>query len=145
VDEYAKIFVKLKGTWVELVRQGNSPLFKTLDGGDYVKDDITLFKFVTHENKEIIIPLSAFKIGVEAEGTINYWFEQCPKPEVPTDDEDEEDTNTPPAPNDDDETDTPTGSLPQTGESSNLLFYMFGTVLTALGLFLLRNIKTKEL
>jgi LPXTG-motif cell wall-anchored protein len=146
VDEYAKIFVKLKGTWVELVRQGNSPLFKTLDGGDYVKDDITLFKFVTHDHKEIIIPLSAFKIGVEAEGTINYWFEQCPNPEVPTDDEDEEGTNTPPAPNDDDdEIDTPTGTLPQTGESSNLLFYMFGTLLTSLGVFLLRKIRTKEL
>jgi LPXTG-motif cell wall-anchored protein len=154
-DEYAKIFVKVKGTWLELVRQGNSPLFKTLDDGDFVKDDISLFKFVTHNHTEMIIPLSAFKIGVEAEGTINYWFEQCPKPEAPTD---EDDSNTPPAPNDgneedtptspvveDDQTEVPTGSLPQTGESSHILFYLFGALLTAIGVFLLHWRKTKEI
>jgi LPXTG-motif cell wall-anchored protein len=157
IDEYAKIFVKLKGTWMELIRQGNSPLFKTLDGGDYVKDDISLFKFVTRDHKEIIIPLSAFKIGVEAEGTINYWLEQCPKAEGPTDDN-EEDANTPPPPNDDDESDIPTtpivednqpevetGTLPQTGESSNVLFYLFGTLMTGLGVFLFCWRKTKEI
>jgi LPXTG-motif cell wall-anchored protein len=154
-DEYAKIFVKVKGTWLELVRQGNSPLFKTLDDGDFVKDDISLFKFVTHNHTEMIIPLSAFKIGVEAEGTINYWFEQCPKPEAPTD---EDDSNTPPAPNDgneedtptspvveDDQTEVPTGSLPQTGEFSHILFYLFGALLTAIGVFLLHWRKTKEI
>jgi LPXTG-motif cell wall-anchored protein len=154
VDEYSKIFVKLNGKWVELVRQGKSTLYKTIDGGEYVKDDISLFKFITNDNKEIIIPLSAFKIGVEAEGTINYWFEQCPKPDVPTDDED---SNTPPAPNDDgsntpttpnvedNQPEVPTGTLPQTGESSNVLFYLFGLLLMVVGTFLLQWRKTKEI
>jgi LPXTG-motif cell wall-anchored protein len=154
VDEYSKIFVKLKGKWVELVRQGKSPLFKTLDGGEYVKDDISLFKFVTSDNKEIIVPLSAFKIGVEAEGTINYWFEQCPKPDAADEDEDsntppppiEDESDTPTTPNvEDDQPEAPTGTLPQTGDSGNVLFYLFGLLLMATGAFLLRWKKTNEI
>jgi LPXTG-motif cell wall-anchored protein len=166
VKDFKKVFVKLDGKWRELTRQGNSPLFKMLDKGEYVKDDITEFRFVTSSNQEIIIPVSGLKVGVEAEGTINYWLQECPKSDVPVDS-----NPTPPADKPDDGekgtvggngdsdgavgsdngtggsegtsgndngVETPTGELPQTGESSHAFYYLAGLIFIAIGTFILK-------
>lgn len=155
VEDFTKVFVKLDGKWRELTRQGNSPLFKRLDNGEYVKDDITEFRFVTSSNQEIIVPVSELKVGVEAEGTINYWLQDCPKVDVPANG-----GTTPPADNqdgdegtvgsegtdgNDDGTGTPTGELPQTGESSHAFYYLAGLILIAIGAFLFKSRLNKSL
>jgi LPXTG-motif cell wall-anchored protein len=165
VEDFTKVFVKLDGKWRELTRQGKSPLFKMLDKGEYVKDDITEFRFVTSSNKEIIVPVNEMKVGVEAEGTINYWLQDCPKVEVPVDggvtpppvdtpddavggtDNSEGDVGSGNGSETDgsegtagnDGTETPSGELPQTGESSHALYYLVGLILMAIGAFLLKS------
>lgn len=71
------VFVEIKGEWKEMTNPGNSPLFKLPDGGEYVKDDVTAFKLVFANGEEMTVPVSELKAGVEAEGTINYWLEDC--------------------------------------------------------------------
>jgi LPXTG-motif cell wall-anchored protein len=73
----AEVYVQWNGKWKHMSNPGNSPLYKLKDGGDYVKDDITAFKFITAENKEIVISVSDLRVGVEANGTINYWLQSC--------------------------------------------------------------------
>jgi LPXTG-motif cell wall-anchored protein len=166
VKDFKKVFVKLDGKWRELTRQGNSPLFKMLDKGEYVKDDITEFRFVTSSNQEITIPVSGLKVGVEAEGTINYWLQDCPKVDVPADGgtthpSDKPDGNDKGAVGGTDDSDgavgsdngtggsegtsgndngveIPTGELPQTGESSHAFYYLAGIIFIAIGTFILK-------
>ncbi|MCM3663273.1 LPXTG cell wall anchor domain-containing protein [Mesobacillus subterraneus] len=73
----SQVFVELNGEWKEMSNPGNSPLYKLLDGGEFVKDDVTAFKLVFTSEKELVVPVSDVKVGVEAEGTINYWLENC--------------------------------------------------------------------
>jgi LPXTG-motif cell wall-anchored protein len=77
----SQVFVELNGEWKEMSNPGNSPLYKLLDGGEFVKDDVTAFKLVFTSEKELVVPVSDVKVGVEAEGTINYWLENCDLPE----------------------------------------------------------------
>jgi LPXTG-motif cell wall-anchored protein len=77
----SQVFVELNGEWKEMSNPGNSPLYKLLDGGEFVKDDVTAFKLVFTSGKELVVPVSDVKVGVEAEGTINYWLENCDLPE----------------------------------------------------------------
>lgn len=81
VSPAAKVFVELKGEWKEMTNPGNSQLFKLLDGGEFVKEDISAFKIVFSSGDELVLPVSELKVGVEAEGTINYWLENCKIPE----------------------------------------------------------------
>ncbi|MGA9227975.1 MAG: LPXTG cell wall anchor domain-containing protein, partial [Mesobacillus sp.] len=76
----ATVFVELKGEWKEMTNPGKSPLFKLLDGGKFVKEDITAFKIIFTSGGELVVPVSDLKVGVEAEGTINYWMEKCDMP-----------------------------------------------------------------
>jgi LPXTG-motif cell wall-anchored protein len=77
VNPTVSVFVELKGEWKEMTNPGSSPLFKLLDGGEFVKDDVTAFKLVFESGEELVVPVSEMKVGVEAEGTINYWLENC--------------------------------------------------------------------
>ncbi|MEH7441370.1 LPXTG cell wall anchor domain-containing protein [Bacillus sp. JJ1122] len=77
VNPTVSVFVELKGEWKEMTNPGSSPLFKLLDGGEFVKDDVTAFKLVFEGGEELVVPVSETKVGVEAEGTINYWLENC--------------------------------------------------------------------
>jgi LPXTG-motif cell wall-anchored protein len=81
--DFSNVYVQLNGKWVELNHQGKSPLYKLLDQGLYVKDDITAFKLVTKTGVEVVVPVSQLKVGVEAKGTINYWLLICPKIDNP--------------------------------------------------------------
>jgi LPXTG-motif cell wall-anchored protein len=83
--DFSKVYVQINRKWVELKNQGSSPLYKLLDQGMYVKDDITAFKLVAKTGAEVIVPVSQLKVGVEAEGTINYWLLICPKIDKPVD------------------------------------------------------------
>jgi LPXTG-motif cell wall-anchored protein len=80
VNSPDRVFVELKGEWKEMTNPGGSPLFKLLDGGEFVKDEVTAFKLVFTGGEELIVPVSELKVGVEAEGTINYWLENCELP-----------------------------------------------------------------
>lgn len=71
------VYVQWNGKWIQMSSQGNSPLYKLKDGGDYVKDDISAFKLMTKANKKIMIPVSEMRVGIEAQGTINYWLVKC--------------------------------------------------------------------
>lgn len=75
-----KVFVELNGEWKEMSNPGNSPLYKLLDEGEYVKDDVTAFKLIFESGEELVVPISEIKVGVEAQGTINYWLEKCDLP-----------------------------------------------------------------
>jgi LPXTG-motif cell wall-anchored protein len=157
-QEIFQVFVKVDDEWVELKRQGKSSLFKAPDRGEYVKDDITEFKFITNSKNEFVIPVDKLKIGVEAQGTINYWLEECLEKEEPPSDEEKdpvvgdgkgENSNQPPGSkngnegndgndgNDGTDAETPTGTLPQTGEVGNLIYYVTGLALILLGSYLL--------
>ncbi|WP_423407961.1 LPXTG cell wall anchor domain-containing protein [Heyndrickxia sp. MSNUG] len=81
VNPTVSVFVELKGEWKEMSNPGSSPLFKLLDGGEFVKDDVTAFKLVFEGGEELVVPVSEIKVGVEAEGTINYWLENCDLPD----------------------------------------------------------------
>ncbi|MHC0035416.1 LPXTG cell wall anchor domain-containing protein [Pseudoneobacillus sp. C159] len=160
-QEFLQVFVRIKEEWLELIRQGNSSLYKAPDGGEYVQDDISEFKFIIESKKEIILPVNELKVGMEAQGTINYWLEKCLQNEDPPSDEggigpvDGEENNDedpvigggnddlsshPPGQiggDDGTNVDSPTGTLPQTGDTGNLFYYVFGLVLISLGAFLL--------
>jgi LPXTG-motif cell wall-anchored protein len=75
-----KVLVELKGEWKEMSNPGSSPLYKLLDSGEYVKDDVTAFKLIFTSGDELVVPGSDLKFGVEANGTINYWLEKCDLP-----------------------------------------------------------------
>jgi LPXTG-motif cell wall-anchored protein len=81
VNPTVSVFVELKGEWKEMANPGSSPLFKLLDSGEFVKDDVTAFKLVFEGGEELVVPVSEIKVGVEAEGTINYWLENCDLPD----------------------------------------------------------------
>jgi LPXTG-motif cell wall-anchored protein len=169
VKDFTKVYVKLNGKWKELTQQGKSPLFKQLDKGEFVKDDITEFRFVMNLGKEVILPVSELKVGVEAEGTINYWLKDCPKEEPVsggndgggdnggTDDkdgtsnsdgsngedgvagsDDNNEGNVTEGTVGSDSESVPTGTLPQTGESSHTLNYLIGLMLLSIGGFLFK-------
>lgn len=84
------VYVEINGDWEEMYTQGNSPLYKLEDHGEYVKDDITAFKIVTSNDADNY-SVDEIKVGVEAQGTINYWLEKCNNPSKPG----EENTNPP--------------------------------------------------
>lgn len=82
VSPVASVFVQLNGEWKEMSNPGNSPLYKLLDGGEFVKDDVSSFKLIFTNGKELVVPVSDVKVGVEANGTVNYWFEKCDQPVI---------------------------------------------------------------
>lgn len=90
-----KVFVELNGEWIEMSNPGNSPLYKLKDMGEFVKDDITAFKLQFESGAERIYSLDEIKIGVEAEGSINYWLEDCELPESENPEEPGDDTEEP--------------------------------------------------
>ncbi|MBT2679104.1 LPXTG cell wall anchor domain-containing protein [Bacillus sp. ISL-35] len=75
------VFVKLNGEWEEMSNPGNSPLYKLKDDGEFAKDDITEFKLVFESGVERVYKIEDLRVGVEAEGSINYWIEDCTVPE----------------------------------------------------------------
>ncbi|WLR55787.1 LPXTG cell wall anchor domain-containing protein [Mesobacillus subterraneus] len=81
VAPVAKVFVELNGEWIEMTNPGNSPLYKLKDGGEFVKDDITAFKLQFESGAEITYSVEEVKTGIEAEGSINYWLQDCAIPE----------------------------------------------------------------
>jgi LPXTG-motif cell wall-anchored protein len=74
-----KAFIQIGTKWYEMSDPGGSPLFKMKDGGQYVKDDINAFKFVTTSGKELTLTKNQIKLGVEANDTINCWLDVCNK------------------------------------------------------------------
>ncbi|WP_226643588.1 LPXTG cell wall anchor domain-containing protein [Mesobacillus subterraneus] len=75
------VFVKLNGEWKEMSNPGSSPLYKLKDDGEFAKDDITEFKLVFESGAERFYDVEDIRVGVEAEGSINYWIEDCALPE----------------------------------------------------------------
>ncbi|MGV2940046.1 LPXTG cell wall anchor domain-containing protein [Mesobacillus sp. LC4] len=75
------VFVKLNGEWEVMSNPGNSPLYKLKDDGEFAKDDITEFKVVFESGAERFYDVEDIRVGVEAEGSINYWIEDCALPE----------------------------------------------------------------
>lgn len=75
------VFIKLNGEWEEMSNPGNSPLYKLKDNGEFAKDDITEFKIVFESGAERLYKVEDIRVGVEAEGSINYWIEDCAVPE----------------------------------------------------------------
>ncbi|WP_442598705.1 LPXTG cell wall anchor domain-containing protein [Neobacillus sp. D3-1R] len=152
------VFVQWNGEWKQMYTQGNSPLYKLKDKGEYVKDDITGFKLMTPTG-EVVVPIDQVRIGVEAQGTINYWLESCEKPKKeeesapviskpvssekvtpskevkvkPSEEKAEEKTSK----GSNEKNPTLTGVLPKTGESSPIYFYLLGLLLASLGVFYL--------
>ncbi|MDN3016063.1 LPXTG cell wall anchor domain-containing protein [Paenibacillus sp. BSR1-1] len=92
------VYVYWGGKWKAMSSQGNSPLYKLHDGGQYVKDDVSAFKLITADNQERIFQVSEMKVGVEAQGTINYWLNRCDQISPPpgNDDQDDNENSTPP-------------------------------------------------
>ncbi|WP_409303047.1 LPXTG cell wall anchor domain-containing protein [Peribacillus sp. SCS-155] len=72
-----EVSVQIGDKWFTLSNPGSSPLYKMKDGGEFVKDDVKAFKLVTLSGKELVVTPAELRVGVEANGTINYWFEQC--------------------------------------------------------------------
>jgi LPXTG-motif cell wall-anchored protein len=77
----SSVSVQWNNQWIQMTTQGNSPLYKVKDGGEYVKDEITAFKLTPESGEEEVLPVEELRVGVEAQGTINYWLESCPQPE----------------------------------------------------------------
>lgn len=73
-------FVLVNSEWHEMTNPGSSPLFKMFDDGEFVKDDIAAFKLVFTSGEELVIPVDEVREGVEAEGSVNYWLENCELP-----------------------------------------------------------------
>lgn len=94
INPVSNVFVELNGEWKEMTNPGNSPLYKLLDGGEFVKDEVTAFKLVFASGEELVVPVSDVKVGVEANGTINYWLDNCEIPEKEETDPDKEETDT---------------------------------------------------
>ncbi|RSD27564.1 LPXTG cell wall anchor domain-containing protein [Mesobacillus subterraneus] len=77
-------FVLVNGEWQEMTNPGSSPLFKLFDDGEFIKDDITAFKLIFTTGQELVVQVSEIRVGVEAEGSINYWLDDC---ELPVEDQ----------------------------------------------------------
>lgn len=107
------VFVELNGEWVEMSNPGNSPLYKLKDDGEYVKDDITAFKLLYKSGAERFYNLEDIRAGVEAEGSINYWIEDCA---VPEDDNTEEPGDGTEEPGDDNDEPEQDGESPDVTE-----------------------------
>ena len=76
-----KVEVQLNGEWVEMSNPGNSPLYKLKDEGEFAKEDITAFKLKFESGTERTYDMNEIRVGVEAEGSVNYWLEDCALPE----------------------------------------------------------------
>jgi LPXTG-motif cell wall-anchored protein len=92
-------FVQVNGEWEEMTNPGSSPLYKSFDDGEFIKDDLTAFKLIFTTGEEIVVPVSEVRVGVEAEGSVNYWLEICELPiEEPSEPDDSEETEEPEEP-----------------------------------------------
>ncbi|MFT9597968.1 LPXTG cell wall anchor domain-containing protein [Mesobacillus sp.] len=87
-------FVQVNGEWEEMTNPGSSPLYKSFDDGEFIKDDITAFKLIFTTGEELVVPVSEVRVGVEAEGSVNYWLDNCELPaEEPSEPDDSENTD----------------------------------------------------
>jgi len=94
VNPVETAYVQVGGEWEEMTNPGSSPLFKAFDDGEFIKDDVTAFKLIFTTGEELVVPVAEVKVGVEAEGSINYWLESCELPaEEPSETDDSEDTD----------------------------------------------------
>ncbi|GAM15501.1 LPXTG cell wall anchor domain-containing protein [Mesobacillus selenatarsenatis] len=87
-------FVQVNGQWEEMTNPGSSPLYKAFDDGEFIKDDVTAFKLIFTTGEELVSPVSEVRVGVEAEGSVNYWLDICELPaEEPSEPGDSEGTD----------------------------------------------------
>lgn len=94
VNPVETAYVQVGGEWEEMTNPGSSPLFKVFDDGEFIKDDVTAFKLIFTTGEELVVPVGEVKVGVEAEGSVNYWLEGCELPaEEPSETDDSEDTD----------------------------------------------------
>lgn len=94
VNPVETAFVQVNGEWEEMTNPGSSPLFKAFDDGEFIKDDVTAFKLIFTTGEELVIPVSEVRVGVEAEGSVNYWLDICELPaEEPSEPGDSENTD----------------------------------------------------
>ncbi|MCM3574384.1 LPXTG cell wall anchor domain-containing protein [Mesobacillus subterraneus] len=94
VNPVETAYVQISGEWQEMTNLGSSPLFKAFDDGEFIKDDVTAFKLIFTAGEELVVPVGEVKVGVEAEGSVNYWLESCELPaEEPSEKDDSEDTD----------------------------------------------------
>jgi LPXTG-motif cell wall-anchored protein len=94
VNSVETAFVQVNGQWEEMTNPGSSPLYKSFDDGEFIKDDVTAFKLIFTTGEELVIPVSEVRVGVEAEGSVNYWLDICELPvEEPSEPGDSEDTD----------------------------------------------------
>jgi LPXTG-motif cell wall-anchored protein len=94
VNPVETAFVQVNGEWEEMTNPGSSPLYKSFDDGEFIKDDITAFKLIFTTGEELVVPVSEIRVGVEAEGSVNYWLDYCELPaEEPSEPGDSEDTD----------------------------------------------------
>ncbi|MBT2643287.1 LPXTG cell wall anchor domain-containing protein [Bacillus sp. ISL-41] len=94
VNPVETAYVQISGEWQEMTNPGSSPLFKAFDDGEFIQDDVTAFKLIFTTGEELVVPVGEVKVGVEAEGSVNYWLESCELPaEEPSETDDSEDTD----------------------------------------------------
>ncbi|MBS8266037.1 LPXTG cell wall anchor domain-containing protein [Mesobacillus boroniphilus] len=94
VDPVETAFVQVNGVWEEMTNPGSSPLYKTFDEGEFIKDNVTAFKLIFTTGEVLVVPVSEIRVGVEAEGSVNYWLESCELPaEEPAGSEDSEEVD----------------------------------------------------
>lgn len=94
VNPVETAFVQVNDQWEEMTNPGSSPLYKSFDDGEFIKDDVTAFKLIFTTGEELVIPVSEVRVGVEAEGSVNYWLDICELPvEEPSEPGDSEDTD----------------------------------------------------
>lgn len=94
VNPVETAYVQIDGEWEEMTNPGSSPLFKAFDEGEFIKDDVTAFKLIFTSGEELVVPISDVRVGVEAEGSVNYWLDECEIPaEEPSEPEDSEETD----------------------------------------------------
>ncbi|WP_174728185.1 LPXTG cell wall anchor domain-containing protein [Mesobacillus harenae] len=181
IDLISKVLVNLKGEWHSMENPGNSSIYTYPDGGKYIKEEVRGFKVITVAGEETEFHPDNLRLdlGTEAEGTINYWLEDCEvsedennqdgtpdndgkedeATEVPEEDKNGEGTKQGNEEDEADEAGTPGGEdadnggevndsdgsqgdkysdgvLPQTGEKSNMMFYVLGSLLAAAGAML---------
>ncbi|MBT2659677.1 LPXTG cell wall anchor domain-containing protein [Bacillus sp. ISL-45] len=77
VNPVETAYVQVSGVWEEMTNPGSSPLFKAFDEGEFIKDDVTAFKLIFTTGEELVVPISDVRVGVEAEGSVNYWLDDC--------------------------------------------------------------------
>ncbi|MBT2694912.1 LPXTG cell wall anchor domain-containing protein [Bacillus sp. ISL-55] len=97
VNPVETAFVQIDGQWEEMTNPGSSPLYKSFDDGEFIKDDVSAFKLIFTTGEELVIPVSEVRVGVEAEGSVNYWLDICElpveEPSEPSEPGDSEDTD----------------------------------------------------